>query len=748
MKKIVLTAALLTCAAMPLFAQKATLPQLSPLTQQYLAAIKQPGVSEGYVPGYVYKIFNGKHYISALLKVNTGFSAEDLQPAGVMIGTKAGTIWTAQIPVESIQAVTRITGISYIQLDEPVSMHLDSARKYTRVDSAQGGYGLPMPFTGKDVVVGIVDIGFDFTNPVFWDTSGTHYRVKRIWEQKATSGTPPTGFIYGAEIKDTTAMWAAGTDNRIESHGTHVAGIAAGSGFGSTNNKRFRGMAPASDVVLVGILPAQQQWINTGGSDIIDGVNYVYQYAASVGKPAVVNLSWGASFGPHDGTSLCSQAIENLTGAGKIFVTSAGNSGDTKVHIKKTFTAADTLLHTFPTYDPSVKKTWIDIWGDTAKTFCVKATLINNGVIVGTTGFVCMDNTLHQFGIKGSNNDSCFFSITATPAEFDMKSRAFITLYNRTTDSVFVTVRGTSGTINMWNAYVEAPTGYIEPFSSYNKPWATDGDTLQSLSDNACGKSAIAVGAYSTKLNWRTLGNVTYSYTGVPASQRGNIAPFSSVGPSQDGRMKPDIAAPGFGIVSSVNSFDSSFMPGGANATSLVATYQNTANNRNYYYAMLQGTSMSSPATAGIIALLLQANPHLTPKQVIDVLDQTAIKDNFTGAAMDNTWGGGKINAYAALKQVLRTTGIGGVQQNKLACTVFPNPNSGTFTIGFLGEDNTRLQLSVYDVTGRCVLTDSWSANAGYSTHNCSLQSFAKGVYIARISSVSGGTYSVQMAVK
>src|SRR5205823_626423 len=151
-----------------------------------------------------------------------------------------------------------------------------------------------------------------------------------------------------------------------------------------------------------------------------------------------------------------------------------------------------------------------------------------------------------------------------------------------------------------------------------------------------------------------------------------------------------------------------------------------------YKYAILAGTSMSSPAVSGIIALLLQANKQLTPQQVMDILNQSAIHDNFTGPGINNTWGGGKVNAYQAVKMALVSAGIGGIGHNTLACHIYPNPStSGNFSIGYLGERPECFQIAVYDISGRAVYTSGWSVSSGYNTHTISTQSFAKGVYIA-----------------
>ncbi len=509
MKRLLFTAWIIAGAA-GTQAQETQLPKLSPLTKIYLQdAARYPN---GIVPGYVYKAFAGQRYISALLQVKSSFADDPLIKLGVRIGTKAGNIWTAQIPVDMVVMVSQVPGLSYLQLDEPMHPTLDTARIYTRVDSVQGGAGLSRPFYGKGVVVGIIDAGFDYGSPSLWDTGGSYYRVKRIWAQKAASGTPPTGYIYGAEYKDSASMLTAATDQPAQSHGAHVAGIAAGSGYGSGSgsNTRFRGMAPLSDIVLVGIQPEQEQWLNTGGSDVIDGAKYIYDYAASVNKPAVINLSWGVSSGSHDGTSLWCQAMDQLCGKGKIFATSAANNGDTRLHIQKTFAGADSTLNTFVTDQAAVRATWVDIWGEATRPFTVKVSLYNGGFLANT-GTVIMDGQVHKYNLIGTNGDTCFLTLVSNPSEINGKPHALLQLRSKVTDSICLTVTAHNGTVNMWNSYVEAPHGYEAPFINGGKSWAVEGDTLQTITDNASAKSVVTVGAYATKTSWKASG-VTYNY--------------------------------------------------------------------------------------------------------------------------------------------------------------------------------------------------------------------------------------------
>jgi hypothetical protein len=131
--------------------------------------------------------------------------------------------------------------------------------------------------------------------------------------------------------------------------------------------------------------------------------------------------------------------------------------------------------------------------------------------------------------------------------------------------------------------------------------------------------------------------------------------------------MKPDIAAPGVSIASAISSFTD------ANFTSVANT---TFNNTTYHFAKFSGTSMASPMVAGVVALILEANPYLTTEQVKNILMTTARQDNYTGIIPiggSPLWGAGKVNAYAAVKAAIETLGT----DPTLISTdwnVYPNP--------------------------------------------------------------------------
>jgi len=686
----------------------------------------------GALPNYVYhQSPDNLLLVNAIGKVSTDIDQKNLLDLGIKIGTKAGNIWTLKVPVMMLKDLTKLPGLLALDLDQPMAPDLDSARSKTRVDSIHRGIGLSQAYSGENVVVGIIDAGFDYGHPTFYDTSFSQYRVKRVWEQK-TAGNPPSSFGYGAEFADSASILAKNFDVIETTHGTHVGGIAAGSGYGGQggNRTKYRGMAFGSDLVLTAIYPDANYWLNTGMVDMLDGIKYTFQYAASVGKPAVANLSWGAVLGPRDGSSLFSQALDSLVGQGKIFVLSGGNNGQKKLHLKKTFTAVDTIVHTFLTMPDIIpKENRLEIWGDTGKPFCLKISIYNANSVRSSTEWICLDGQTRMFGLPG-NTDSAFFTVTAQYSDLNNKPHILVQVLSRLSLSnrIALSVKSSSGTVHLWQGIVIKTVGYYGTFTKYLYPWAVDGDVQFTCGDLASTRKAIAVAAYNSKVAFTNISGISLSYDGYV---NGRIAPFSSLGPTADGRIKPDIAGPGLALASGISSFDTSFQAGGSDYSSLVSKYILPQTGKTYAYGMLGGTSMAAPAVSGIVALLLQVNPMLKPEDILNLFKQTAIHDNQTGIIPENgnnVWGFGKVNAYRAIKKLLEPTGIQHLDENA-HFLIFPNPTQGQFNMEYLGTGNDNLSIQIFDPVGRMMSASSWATKAGSNIKQLDTKGYAAGIY-------------------
>ncbi len=716
--------------------------QLSPQSEIFL--LKSEGKDEP-VEGYAYRTdAAGRRLLPALILTDGRLKPAALEQKGIRVNTQAGKVWTVEFEEKSFRQLCRaLPGVRYIELDVPLAFSMDSARRTTRTDSAHAGIGLPKGFSGKGVVMGVLDVGFDYDHPAFYDTAYSHYRVRRIWEQKAASGTPPAGFTYGREIADTAQMKTAGTDNPDNTHGMHVAGIAAGSGAGAgdSSNQKYRGIAYNADLVLVGITPAATAWTSTSMSDIIDGMNYVYAYAGSVQKPAVVNLSWGCPVGPHDGASLFSQACDALTGPGKIFVLSGGNNGDNAIHLQKTFTATDTLLKSYFNFPqtPIGKRSWIDIWGEAGQNLEVQLTLYNGLTKGDSTGWIPLGTAARPVVLRSSRGDTLDGFVSAAVAAFNNKPRILLDLHSRTAGRLLLSVRGSAGTANAWAGYVYQTTGYYGNFAG-GLGGAVSGNSDMTVSDMVTSQSALAVAAYASKNVFTNINGTPVSYLNyVP---NGDIVPFSSRGPAADGRIKPDIAGPGLVLSSPINSYDTSYAAGGSDRGSVVTEWT-APNGRTHRYAALMGTSMSSPAVAGIAALLLEADPDLNPYRLKEILQETALQDNFTGvlpAGGTAVWGAGKVNAYSALQKALATLGISEVVQNpaQLPVLLYPNPVSNASTLEYFSTQPETAVVRLSDATGKLLRQQSWSLATGANTLVIQWEGLPSGLYFVSLQTPQG----------
>ncbi len=591
-----------------------------------------------------------KDLVSAFIKVSADFNNEEILDLDINITSKAGNIFIIVIPIENLSKLALLENIEYIEIGHEVFPKLDNALSDTWVNWVHEGYNLSQSYTGDSVIVGIIDGGFDYTHPMFYDSLYTDYRISRVWEQNDTSGNPPVGYSYGTEIVGQSNLLINKCSDSTGSHGTHVAGIAAGSG--SSLSSLYKGVAYNSEIVLVSYKFNSTATFHT---NIADGISYIFNYADSIGKPAVINMSLGSHIGSHDGTSLFDEFCDNIVGKGKILVGAAGNEGSDSLHLDYSFGAEETVYSfiEFPGNN-SKGKTWIDIWGEEGEDFTIAVNIYNTDAGEYEDYTDCITTTYdstYSFILEDSdflNSDECQVEIVVEHSN-NQNNKPHIFIYFDNTDQdeigdiydyVELEIRAEYTTINAWCSHageaIFTDKDYLHPQISGNTD-CTIGEI------GGTGKSIITVGAYTSKNNYDDFegNNHDVDYYTV----NGEIAPFSSLGTTVDGRIKPDITAPGNVIVSSVNSFDGNY---NSKDTTTVANVNNGSD--YWWFATIQGTSMASPMAAGIIALWLESKPDLTPEKVKYFMQNNAWTDSYTGTVPNNTWGYGKIDAHETLK--------------------------------------------------------------------------------------------------
>ena len=613
--------------------------------------------SEAIKNRFAVNTLNDVDYFGALAKVAEDFNPTQLTSLGIIVGSKINAIVSLKIPVSQINNVEVLPGLSLLQLAGKIKPELDKAVKDIGADSVHLGINLPQGYTGKDVFIGITDWGFDYTSPMFYDTLLQETRIHAAWDQFKTSGPNPNGFTYGTEYTTPSTLLAAGSDTAniysFSTHGTHVAGIAGGSGAGTI----YRGIGFESQFLFATFLVDE--------SAVMDAWAWMYQKAQAASKRLVINMSWGLyHFGTLDGNSLLSQAIDSYSAQGVLFSNSGGNNGDVNFHIKKNF-QNDTIKSKINFYsytaNPNMWGQSIHAWGEVGKAFSSGLIVYDqNGQIAASTPLYST-NSLSTYldSILIVGLDTIYFNISADAAHPQNGRPQMRIRVKSLTASNKVLLKSTAveGIVHYWNV-----TELSNDVGNWGMPFATfgtgsiAGDKQYGISEPSCTNSLLSVAAYTPRY---------FNSSGTALG--GVIAPFSSVGPRYDEVLKPEIAAPGVNIVSSISSFtDNSF----TQFSSI------SFNNKTYPFARFSGTSMASPMVAGVITLVLEANPYLSAAQVKDIIIQSAREDAQTGIIPVNgspQWGWGKINAYLAVKLALNTIGFEEVKQETL-WTVYPNP--------------------------------------------------------------------------
>lgn len=637
-----------------------------------------------------------------------------LRSMGIGIDAVGKSVLTCNIPVGLLDSVASLESVVCIQGATAAGMLLDTARIVSRVsevESASEIAGFKSPFTGKGVLVGAIDGGMDFTHPAFYTADRSKLRIKRVWIHDAKSGTPPAGFTYGADLRTAEEILAYKTDLAYYSHGSHVMNIAAGGDMTSP----YHGIAREASLAFSNFTE-----IDKG---ISDGIQFLFQTADSLDMPAVINMSLGTQMGPHDGTSLRDVLGDELTGPGRILVGAAGNDGMVDMHISKTFSQTDGQLLAglaFLESNPGIGE--IQIWGEPGKSLKVNFCTIDKSTqepVYKSRTFDCSRSTTQTVTLqKPFDMSSGFFKIVTQVSPLNNKPMAHITMNisDYKPDKVLaVLISGEAGsTVHAW-------ANNNQCCFKKHLPNMGEPDHFYGMCEiGGTGKSIITVGSYNSRNFAQTLSG-TPQATGYTV---GDISPFSNSGPTADGRMKPDLSAPGSLIASAFNSTS-------GNDPAIV--YTTEWNGKSYPYGIYQGTSMASPHVAGVIALWLSANRDLSPAQIREVLDKTCIRDNHTGTEPGNTWGRGKIDAYNGLVYVLKNFGATQDVDAVVGDTSWSANIIGDRLHVLYYRDVVRTSIEVFSMTGTRVMDVRAGVRGMGDEEIVDLTSLCAGAYLIRI---------------
>jgi subtilisin family serine protease len=573
-------------------AKKKELPRYTALSAGYAGDITTPTVSNDLVDVNL-EIPNLEN--AQLPELKNGEALDSL----------GGSYYSGRLRLGTLKQLATLEAIERISTKKQKQLLLDSALEDIGLLAPTTPRAVPE--TGSGVFIGIVDSGFDLSHPMFYDSSG-RLRVKALLDQtqpgspEFNTATLMSGIASGAQ---------PGSDEN--GHGTHVATIAGGSLYNG-----LEGVAPDAQFLLV----------KTDFISVDSGVAWIFRQAGT--SPCVVNLSLGGHYGPHDGTTQEEKLYETLTGPGKILVVAAGNERQDNLHIGDRFVPGQIEEVSFDIQpDQSGQRPPVS-----AATFWYEGTdTFNIELLTPTRQSIPIPALGRSDRFTGANIEievSCRRYTPANAIQIEVTIN-FTRLNIRPVDLRdwrfrFRCTSATVGRLDGW--FANQGFGRFRPHPLL--------ETARTLGIPATSKASITVASHVSKNTWvsddgqQLDGNVLI----------GRSSPFSSLGPTRDGRWKPDISAPGQYLTAALASnSELSNLPERALVSQKLVT--------------IEGTSMATPVVTGAIALMLQKKPSLTPNQILDLFNQNARRDQQTGPALwTPTYGYGKLDISALLSEI------------------------------------------------------------------------------------------------
>lgn len=673
--------------------------------------------------------------INLLVKGNVDLINQYALQNGGIVRYTVADISTIRIPVS---AVADLASASFTkQMEMPGAYRSqstvlnDTMRSVANVNKVHAGVPpLTQSFDGSSVIVGIIDSGVDFSHPDLKNSNGTT-RILHLWDQtKGVAPNTPPNYGYGQEWSNTqidAGLAASHNDQQFFGHGTHVTGITAGNG---TANGKNKGVAPGADIIVVAF-----DFYNNTDPTYMDAVDYIFEKAQQAGKPCVINASLGDYMGSHDGQDLQSQVISNLIDqqSGRVVVAAAGNAGTIPFHLSYNVTS-DTSW-TWLVHNPSYPYIYFQVWADTNQFNNVDFTVgadVNSTAASFSGQLPFRDISAHLGIFKQDTLIGASGNRIAIVQSFgSIQGSAYLLEVNILPDSANYLWRWTttgSGHFDIWKfkegtgspGFLNSglPSASLVPeIVHYKLPDANS--TI--VSGMQCLDNVITVGNFGNRNFYYDINGNTYT---DPNTIPGELALSSSWGPTRDGRIKPEITAPG-GIMLSCGELSLlqvwATQPGNAPKVALGG-----------FHFRDGGTSSSAPVVAGTAALYLQQNPTANAIAVKNAIIQCAVQDNFTGSQLpDNQWGHGKVDAFNVLTNC-NTLSVA-EQQGTPVGIIYPNPAAyGEVTIYFHGKmPSPESMIRICDASGRFIKEFPY---LGASEQTISVNGIRAGVYAVQLS--------------
>ncbi|MGG1676665.1 S8 family serine peptidase [Neobacillus sp. NRS-1170] len=611
-------------------AQRAALPQLEALNQEGLQLTKDENLNSSESVSVIVQFKNQPHKVAVLKAALDGKVLSDTQAKnnvdndheafkndlkatfkteadgsykvkrefknafnGVVLEVSANKL-EELVKSESVQA---IYSNSVVEVEDPIQADATSKeatgegmaaeRSYLNVDKLH-----EEGFTGKGVKVAVLDTGIDYNHPDLKAAFKGGYDF-------IDNDNDPMETTYADWVKAGKPGGASASGSYVTEHGTHVSGTIAGRGT-ADSPYATTGIAPDADLYVYRVL-------GPGGGGETEGIVAGIEQAVTDGMD-VMNLSLGANY--NDPLTPEAIAINNAVLSGVTAVVAAGNSGSG--------------MYTVGTP------------GNSPLALTVGASTVPGEIVTMKSTVDNLTSDLRLMA-KGYEDDVTKFLAPAQPFQFvyvGLGQGSDYTGANTRVDGKIVLVQRGTTTINdkILQAKNRGAAGVIV-FN--NNP--TEGqlpfnlgigqDFIPSFSmTNADGLALLE------KLN-AGKNQISFSDQGKLSTPGDTLADFSSRGPSRvTYDIKPEIVSPGVNVLSTVPGFINS---------------PNDPTNFKYAYQRMSGTSMATPFTSGVAALVLQAKPYAQPEDVKAILMNNA--DPLSKPYSVYEVGAGRINPYKAI---------------------------------------------------------------------------------------------------
>jgi len=644
--------------------------------------------------------------LRVLAVLDSPADAERLRAAGLAPQSALGNIVSLAVDADGLDRLAALRGVRAVRAPQVFRANLD-------VNGVENGAiaARSTGASGRGVLLAFIDSGIDFRHDDFRKADG-RTRIKFLWDQLDSSysdsggtigmappvldeGGKPLGTVY-TEDQINGALEETATVSSVDlaGHGTMAASAAAGNGRATGNGQPagiYVGTAPEASLIAVRIGGAAKRDFSFPG-DVLASLVWIGARAADLDMPVVVNMSFGGHIGPHDGTIPEELAIDSfLELPGRAVVVSAGNEGDENIHAKGSTIGSHNVQLFQAGEDSSII---VDCWipGEDRVDFG----------FTDPSGVGVADLNIHDDNCATTTrapNEVTACVASPDPVNGDRELLIFVDPSTR-----FAPI--SSG---LWKFNLRdeggVHSGQFDCWSALGQEFVADVDGGDRVAHPGTSRGAITVGAYAARTHWPAR-----SGEGSVTAELGNLAPFSSPGPTRDGRRKPELVTGGLSVVGAWSIAD-----GTGSGLAGIPPRPDLVNPDGVHLASA-GTSFSAPQVSGAIALMFERNPNLTAATIKDVLRQTARADAFTGSVPNDAWGYGKLDVAAALEAVP------GPSPTPTPIVSFPGDANCDAEID--DDDRAATVIALFSTGGRCSADCNRDGRVDVSDVLCVVQAF------------------------